>query len=258
MEILIRPDVNAVAQKAADILEYYARRGKTLGLATGSTPNPTYQELIRRHKDEGLSFADCRAFLLDEYYGLPRDHEQSYYSTIRREFTSHIDIDDALVKSPDGTNPDYQAAVEQYDQAIIDAGGVDIQILGVGTNGHIGFNEPSSSLNSLTRIKTLHPQTVADNARFFDSEADVPRHVLTQGLGTIQRARHLMLLATGEGKADAVQALAEGPLSAMCPASILQWHRHATVIVDEAAASKLVNTEYYRYTDANKPEGQPH
>lgn len=258
MEILIRPDAQAVATQAADILEYYVRRNATLGLATGSTPNPTYQELIRRHREEGLSFSQCRAFLLDEYYGLPRDHEQSYYTTIRREFTSHIDIEDTAVKSPDGTNEDFQAAVESYDQAIIDAGGVDIQILGVGTNGHIGFNEPSSSLNSVTRIKTLHPQTVADNARFFDSKDDVPHHVLTQGLGTIQRARHLLLLATGEGKADAVQALAEGPLSAMCPASILQWHPHATVIVDEAAASKLANTDYYRYTDAHKPEGQPH
>ncbi|MDY6050256.1 MAG: glucosamine-6-phosphate deaminase [Corynebacterium sp.] len=258
MEILIRTTPHDVALQAADILEYYVRRGATLGLATGSTPNPTYQELIRRHREEGLTFAECQAFLLDEYYGLPREHEQSYYTTIRREFTSHVDIADAAVHSPEGTNPDYDKAATDYDRSISEAGGVDIQILGVGTNGHIGFNEPSSSLNSLTRIKTLHPQTVKDNARFFDSEDDVPRHVLTQGLGTIQRARHLLLLATGEGKADAVQALAEGPVSASCPGSILQWHRHATVIVDEAAASKLANTEYYRYTDANKPAGQAH
>ncbi|WP_448855253.1 glucosamine-6-phosphate deaminase [Corynebacterium camporealensis] len=253
MEILIRPDAAAVAQQAADILEDYVRAGKTLGLATGSTPNPTYQELIRRHREAGLSFAECKAFLLDEYWGLPREHEQSYYSTIRRELTSHIDIPDAEVHSPDGTNTDYRAAGEEYEQAINNAGGVDVQILGVGTNGHIGFNEPGSSLSSLTRIKTLHPQTVKDNARFFGDEDDVPRHVLTQGLGTIQRAKHLLLLATGEGKADAVAALAEGALSAYCPGSVLQLHQHATVVVDDTAASKLRNSEYYRFADANKP-----
>lgn len=253
MEILIRPDAAAVAQQAADILEEYVRAGKTLGLATGSTPNPTYQELIRRHREAGLSFAECKAFLLDEYWGLPREHEQSYYSTIRRELTSHIDIPDAEVHSPDGTNLDYRAAGEDYEQAITNAGGVDVQILGVGTNGHIGFNEPGSSLSSVTRIKTLHPQTVTDNALFFGGEEDVPRHVLTQGLGTIQRARHLLLLATGEGKADAVAALAEGSLSAFCPGSVLQLHQHATVVVDDAAASKLRNSEYYRFADANKP-----
>lgn len=140
MEILIRPDAAAVAQQAADILEEYVRAGKTLGMATGSTPNPTYQELIRRHREAGLSFAECKTFLLDEYWGLPREHEQSYYSTIRRELTSHIDIPDAEVHSPDGTNLDYRAAGEDYEQAITNAGGVDVQILGVGTNGHIGFN----------------------------------------------------------------------------------------------------------------------
>lgn len=258
MEILIRPTTAQVATLAADILSEYVKRGATLGLATGSSPVETYKELIRRHREEGLSFAQCRAFLLDEYVDLPREHPQSYYSFIRNEFTSHVDIPDNLVCSPDGTSHKPWEAAEAYERSIVEAGGVDVQILGVGTNGHIGFNEPSSSLSSVTRIKTLHPQTVKDNARFFDSAEEVPQHVLTQGLGTIARAGHLLLLATGEGKANAVKALVEGPVSASCPGSILQWHRHATVIVDEPAASKLENKVYYRYTDEHKPEWQLH
>lgn len=253
MEILIRPTPAEVAVTAADILEGYVRADATLGLATGSTPTPTYRELIRRHREEGLTFRGCRAFLLDEYYGLPREHEQSYYATIRREFTSHVDIDDASVHSPDGTVTDYAAAAAAYEEAIRAAGGVDVQILGVGTNGHVGFNEPSSSLSSRTRLKTLHPQTVTDNARFFGSPEAVPRHVITQGLGTILAARHLLLLATGAGKAAAVRDLVEGPVSAHCPASILQLHRRATVVVDEDAASALANTEYYRFAEQNPP-----
>lgn len=257
MEILICPTARDVARKAADILAEYAQRGATLGLATGSTPLATYQELIRRHREEGLSFSRCTAFLLDEYVGLDPSHEQSYYCTIRREFTEHVDIPDSRVHSPNGLDP--QHAGPAYDAAIEAAGGIDIQLLGVGTNGHVGFNEPGSSLNSGTRLKTLHPQTVHDNARFFGgSEEDVPHHVMTQGLGTIGRAGHLLLLATGAGKANAVAALAEGPLSAQCPASILQWHPHATVVVDEPAAAKLSNLVYYRYAEDHKPRWQSH
>ncbi|SDR96062.1 glucosamine-6-phosphate deaminase [Corynebacterium timonense] len=253
MDVLIRPTAE-VARAAADIITHYIQQGATLGLATGSTPTPTYRELIRRHHEEGLSFAACRAFLLDEYYGLPRDHEQSYYATIRRELTSHIDIDDALVDSPDGTNSDYVAAAADYEERIAQAGGIDVQLLGVGTNGHVAFNEPGSSLASRTRLTSLHPQTVTDNARFFDSADDVPRHVLTQGLGTILEAGHLVLLATGSTKADAVRRLVEGPVTASCPASILQLHPRATVIVDEEAAAQLDNAEYYRFLDESAPE----
>lgn len=254
MEVVItdRPELIA-----ADILEGYARAGKTLGLATGSTPLKTYAELARRHREEGLSFARCQAFLLDEYVGLPPDHEQSYYETIRREFTRSIDIADTAVHSPDGLSDTPETAAGAYDEAIKNAGGIDIQLLGVGSNGHIGFNEPGSSLASRTRLKTLHPQTIRDNARFFDGdEAQVPRHVITQGLGTILEARHLLLIATGAGKADAVAALVEGPVSAFCPASVLQMHQHATVLLDEPAASNLKFAEYYRFVAANKPAGQ--
>lgn len=257
MEVIIRPTAADVATTAADVFEHYIRDGKTLGLATGSTPLAMYDELIKRHRTEDLSFAKCRAFLLDEYVGLPRSHPQSYYRFIRDNFTAQVDIDDDVVCSPNGLAEDLAEAGRSYDAAIEAAGGVDIQLLGIGTDGHIGFNEPGSSLVSKTRIKTLHPQTIADNARFFDDDpAQVPHHVLTQGLGTISAARHLLLLATGESKAAAVAATVEGPVAALCPASVLQLHEHATVIVDEAAASELKLSEYYRYAYDHKPDWQ--
>ena len=253
MEIIILDTAEEVGLLAADVMARYVARGATLGLATGSTPVGAYRELVRRHKEEGLSFAQCRAFLLDEYIGLGPDRPQSYHATIRRELTAHIDIEDALVQSPNGLDPRH---AQDYDRAITAAGGIDVQLLGVGTDGHIGFNEPGSSLASGTRVKTLHPRTIEDNARFFDSIDDVPHHVVTQGLATIGRARHLLLLATGIVKAEAVEALCEGPVSALCPASVLQYHPHATVIVDADAASQLENAEYYRYAYKSKPEWQ--
>lgn len=268
MEVVILEGVDAVDRTAADIVERVVRAGSTgnlgrsagstpvLGLATGSTPVGTYRELARRHREDGLSFAHCRAFLLDEYIGLPKTAEQSYFSFIRDNFVDHVDLDDAAVFSPDGEADDIAAEAQRYDAAIAAAGGVDVQILGIGTDGHIGFNEPGSSLKSRTRVKTLTEQTRVDNARFFDSPEDVPHHVLTQGLGTIDEARHLVLIATGESKADAVAAAVEGPLSAYCPASAIQWHPHATVLLDEAAAASLALAEYYRYAYANKPRWQ--
>lgn len=258
MEIVILNDSAEVAARAADIFEGHARRGANLGLATGSTPLRTYQELIRRHREEGLSFADCHAFLLDEYVGLPPEHEQGYRETIRREFTRQIDIPDARVYGLDGSAEDLVDASESYEQLIRQSAGIDVQLLGVGTDGHIGFNEPGSSLVSRTRVKTLHPQTVRDNSRFFASEAEVPQLVITQGLGTIVEARHLVLLATGAQKAEAVAALVEGPLAAVCPASVLQWHPRATVICDEAAAAQLKHREYYHAALAGKPAWQQH
>lgn len=248
MDIFIKESAEGVAKLAADILGSYATRGAVLGLATGSTPLPTYRELICRFQAKELSFKDCSAFLLDEYIGLPPEHEQSYHRFIRDNFTHHIDIDDAAVHSPNGMADDVHAEAARYDAAITAAGGVDCQLVGVGANGHIGFNEPATSLQSLTRVETLHPKTIADNARFFDGdESQVPVHVLTQGLGTISRAKHVLLLATGAHKAQAVKALVEGPVSAFCPASVLQLHNHATVIVDEEAAQLLEYSEYYRF-----------
>jgi glucosamine-6-phosphate deaminase len=264
VEIVILADAESVASVAADIIQARvedarAQGGRAvLGLATGSTPLGTYRELIRRHRHNGLSFADTEAFTLDEYLGLPPEHPESYRSVIRRELTDSIDLPDAAVHSLDGQAPDPEAEAARYEAAIAAAGGVDIQILGIGTDGHIGFNEPMSSLASRTRIKTLTDQTRRDNARFFPSLNDVPHHVLTQGLATIRDARHLLLIALGAGKAGALAEAVEGPVAARCPASALQLHPHVTVLADPAAASALEHDDYYRHVLANKPTWQAH
>lgn len=254
MEVVIVPDRDAAGALVADIVVTHVGPGAVLGLATGSSPLPAYRELIRRHHDESLSLGECRAFLLDEYVGLPRTHPESYHSVIRREFTDEAGLE--RVDGPNGEAQDIPAEAARYEAAIDEAGGVDVQLLGIGTDGHLGFNEPGSSLASRTRVKTLTRQTRADNARFFDAIDDVPRHVITQGLGTILDARHLVLIATGEGKAAAVATAVEGPVSAFCPASILQLHPRATVVVDEAAATKLQLADYYREAWDNKPDWQ--
>lgn len=254
MEVVIVADADAAGALVADVVGRHVYPGAVLGLATGSSPLPVYRELIRRHRDEALAFAGARAFLLDEYVGLPREHAESYDSVIRRELTDQIDLD--RVDGPDGEATDIPAEAARYEAAIAGAGGVDVQLLGIGTDGHLGFNEPGSSLGSRTRVKTLTRQTREDNARFFDSVDEVPHHVITQGLGTILEAGHLVLIATGAGKAAAVAAAVEGPVSAFCPASILQLHRRASVVVDEAAATKLQLTDYYRETWSSKPAWQ--
>ncbi len=225
-----------------------------LGLATGSTPLPVYEALRTRLADVDVS--RVRGFALDEYVGLDPAHAESYRSVIAREVVEPLGLNPARIRVPDGSLDGIEHAGEDYERAIEEAGGVELQILGIGTDGHIGFNEPGSSFASLTRVKTLTERTRADNARFFDSIDDVPRHCITQGLGTIMRARHLVLLAFGEGKAEAVAGAVEGPVTASLPGSAIQLHPHATVIVDEAAASRLAHADYYRYAFANKPAWQ--
>lgn len=254
MDVIIEPDDAACGVTVAEVFDRAVRSGaRTLGLATGSSPLSVYGELIRRHREEGLSFADVQAFLLDEYVGLPPEHTQSYAYFIRTRFSEHVDIDPARVHGPDGVADDVFAAADRYDAAIVESGPIDVQLLGIGVNGHIGFNEPGSSLGSRTRVTTLTEQTRQDNARFFDSIDEVPRHVITQGLGTISSARHLVLIATGQHKAAAIAAAVEGPLTASCPASVLQLHPRVTVVVDEAAAVRLENADFYRYTQEYKP-----
>ncbi|MFI8527996.1 glucosamine-6-phosphate deaminase [Promicromonospora sukumoe] len=257
MEVVIAP-ADELARLAADAVEGLLRANPetVLGLATGSSPLAVYDELARRHKD-GLSFARARAFMLDEYVGLSADHPERYRNVIEKEIASRVDFAPGAVQGPDGLAEDLPAACAAYEQAIADAGGVDLQILGIGTDGHIAFNEPGSSLASRTRIKTLTKQTREDNARFFGGSVEqVPRHCLTQGLATIMSARHLVLLATGRAKAEAVHQLVEGPVSAMWPATIMQLHPHATILVDDAAASRLQLGDYYRQTYADKPAWQ--
>ena len=231
-----------------------SKKDAVLGLATGSTPLPVYDALAARA--QGIDLSQVSGFALDEYVGLPASHPESYGSVITREVVEPIGLVPERVHVPNGAIDTIQSAGADYERAIEEAGGVDLQILGIGTDGHIGFNEPGSSFASLTRVKTLTERTRSDNARFFDSPDQVPMHCITQGLGTILRARHLVLLAFGEGKADAVAAAVEGPLSAMLPGSAIQLHPHATVVIDEAAASKLKLADYYRYTYNNKPEWQ--
>jgi glucosamine-6-phosphate deaminase len=230
--------------------------GAVLGLATGTSPLAVYRDLARRHATGGFSLGGARAFLLDEYVDLPAGHPQSYRSFIARELEAHVDFAPGAIGGPDVHAGDLLAACDAYEAAIRDAGGVDLQLLGIGTDGHIGFNEPASSLASRTRIKTLTDQTRRDNARFFASLDEVPRHVVTQGVGTILEARHLVLLAFGLAKAGAVAAAVEGPVTAMVPASALQLHPHATVVIDAAAASRLRLADYYRETWAHKPPWQ--
>lgn len=257
MEIVILGGRRQIAKLAADAIEQLLRRKPeaVLGLATGSSPLPVYDELAARH-DHGLDFSRASAFSLDEYVGLPAGHPESYREVVRREFTNRVNIAAENVHGPDGRADDIPAACEAYEQAIAAAGGVDLQLLGLGTDGHIGFNEPGSSLASRTRIKSLVEQTRRDNARFFNSLSEVPHHVITQGLGTILEARHVILLATGAQKAQAVRDFVEGPVAAICPASVLQFHPHTTVLLDEAAASGLKLADFYRHTFENKPAWQ--
>jgi glucosamine-6-phosphate deaminase len=257
VEVVIVASGQAAGELGARLIRaaLFDKPDLVLGLATGDSPLPIYQAL-RRSVAGGADLSQVSGFALDEYVGLPYDHPASYHSVIRREVVEPLGLDPANVHVPDGMAEDIPAACAAYEDAIRESGGVDIQILGIGTDGHIGFNEPSSSLASRTRIKTLTLQTRRDNARFFDSVDNVPRHCLTQGLGTIMEARRLVLVAAGEGKADAVARAAEGPVAAMCPASVIQLHAQATVIVDEAAASRLKLADYYRETYDNKPPWQ--
>lgn len=258
METVILNGSKAIGKLAADAIEALVLRkpDAVLGLATGSSPLPVYDELAGRHESAGLDFSKARAFLLDEYVGLPAGHPESYHQVIRREFTDRAGIDPGNVYGPDGGAADIPQACLSYEESIRAAGGIDLQILGIGTDGHIGFNEPGSSFASRTRIKSLLEQTRRDNARFFNGLAGVPHHVLTQGLGTIMEARHVVVVATGAQKARAVRDFVEGPVSAICPASVLQFHPHATVLLDEAAASALKLADFYRHTFDNKPAWQ--
>ena len=255
-EIVIVRDREAAGALVADHIAGLIRENPetVLGLATGSTPLPVYEAL--RPRLQGVDVSRVRGFALDEYVGIDPAHPESYRSVITREVVGPLGFDPALVRTPDGTPQGIEHHGDEYDEAIRAAGGIDLQILGIGTDGHIGFNEPGSSFASITRVKTLTEQTRRDNARFFDSIDDVPMHCITQGLGTILRARHLVLLAFGESKAAAVAGAVEGPVTASLPGSAIQLHPHATVVVDEAAAAQLARAGYYRYAYDNKPGWQ--
>jgi glucosamine-6-phosphate deaminase len=248
-EVVIVDSPDAAGELAADAIERLVRTrpDAVLGLATGSTPLTTWRALAAR----GLDLSRVRGFALDEYVGLPAGHPESYRAVIAREVVEPLGLTRSLVRVPADSGP-IETAGDDYEAAIFEAGGVDLQVLGIGTDGHIGFNEPGSSFASLTRVKTLTEQTRRDNARFFDSPDEVPRHCITQGLGTILRARHLVLLAFGAAKAAALAGAVEGPLTASLPGSAIQLHPRVTVIVDEPAAAQLARAEYYRHAWANR------
>lgn len=226
-----------------------------LGVATGSTPLTTYRSLAEILREDRIAVDRVRAFALDEYLGLPAGHPESYRAVVDREVVDVLGFDPSNVQVPDGDPSHAETTCADYERAIREAGGVDVQLLGIGTSGHIGFNEPGSSLASRTRIKALAQQTRQDNARFFDDIDDVPTHAVTQGIGTILDARHLVLLAFGAQKAPALAEALEGAITARCPASAVQLHPEVTVVADRAAAAELELTEYYEYSWAHNDQG---
>ena len=259
MEIIIKKSGQAASEAAARVVARLVREkpNAVLGLATGSTPLMLYKELIRMHREEGLDFSRISTFNLDEYVGLEKEHEQSYHSFMWKNLFSQINILPENVHIPDGMAEDIPASCSEYERKINEAGGLDLQVLGIGSDGHIGFNEPTSSFASRTRIKTLTQQTVSDNARFFDGDENkVPHHCITMGIGTIMDARMNIMLAFGKGKAKAIAATVEGAVTSMLPASILQHHPAAKVFIDEPAASELKLSDYYRWVYDGKPEWQ--
>ncbi|MBX3421198.1 MAG: glucosamine-6-phosphate deaminase [Pirellulaceae bacterium] len=256
MRVVILPDMQAVSLRAADyiceLINSYP--DAVLGLATGSTPLGTYQELIRRYFQQQVDFSEVVTFNLDEYVGLPRHHEQTYYSFMHQNFFSHVQIDSQRCHLPDGQCADLNTECLRYEALIDDSGGIDLQMLGIGSDGHIGFNEPGSSLASRTRVKGLTERTRQDNSRFFSSIDQVPRLAITMGVGTIMEAEHIMLLATGQRKAAAVRDFIEGPVSSMVPASGLQMHPKVTVLLDPDAASLLQRRDYYQQMEQIQSE----
>ncbi|WP_438480737.1 glucosamine-6-phosphate deaminase [Oleiharenicola lentus] len=260
MEILIRDNADVGCVLGAKIIAKTIRTkpNSVLGLATGRTPLRLYQELIRMHREEGLDFSQVTTFNLDEYVGLPGTHEQSYRYFMQENLFRHINIDVANTHVPDGTAAELHNECRAYEKKIIAAGGIDLQLLGLGRNGHIGFNEPTGSLRSRTWIKILSEQTLRDNSAVFGSFADMPKHALTMGIGTIMEARRCLLLAFGPAKTRAVEQMVEGPLSAICPGSALQEHLRCTVILDDSSAAGLRFADHYRWIDKNKLPWQRH
>ena len=255
MRVIILPNSTQIASRAADLFcAQVARRPESvLGLATGGTPLETYRELIRRHQAGEVSFAQTTTFNLDEYVGLAADHPQSYRSFMQKHFFQHIDVDATRCHLP-LANGELLESGNQYERLILDAGGIDLQLLGIGTDGHVAFNEPGSSLASRTRIKALTKQTRSDNARFFDTPEEVPKLAITMGIGSILDSRQIVLIATGTKKAQIVASFIEGPITALVPASALQLHQNVTVLLDEDASDQLQRRDYYIEVEAIQRE----
>jgi len=256
VEVIIRPTDNAAAELVARIIakELRANPHLVLGLATGRTMESVYRLLVRMQRKEGLDFSLCSTFNLDEYVGLAPGDPHSYRHYMNEHLFRHVNIDPRNTHLPNGQAPDLDAECRSYEAAIARFGGIDLQLLGIGQAGHIGFNEPLSALRSRTRVKALAPLTLEQNAESFGGESKVPRGAITMGVGTILECRRGLLLATGVEKAEIIAKAVEGPITSMISATALQLHAHCTVVVDEAAASRLEGSEYYRRIFATEPE----
>jgi glucosamine-6-phosphate deaminase len=249
MLLVLKPNSEDIGSEAARVVANAVRRKPALrlGLATGSTTLGMYQELVRLHRGEQLDFSRVVTFNLDEYLGLPSNHPQSFHHFMQQNFFAQVNVTRGNVHIPDGSiRGDYQQYCAAYEQAIRNAGGIDLQILGIGRNGHIGFNEPTSSLGSRTRLKVLSKETIEDNRKFFAAEEEIPQCAITMGIGTILEAKRILLLASGSSKATAIAKAIEGPLTASVTASALQLHGDVTFIVDQEAAAQLKQQEYYQ------------
>jgi len=244
MLVIIQPNKDLASLQAAKLVAAHVRRkpNSVLGLSTGNTPLGTYTELIRMHREEGLDFSSVTTFNLDEYFGLSREHTQSFYTHIHKNFLDHVNVRPDRAHIPNGESRDVDETCSRYEAAIVEAGGIDLQILGIGRTGHIGFNEPTSSLASRTRLKTLSDETISDNSKI---SGEIPEVAITMGIGTILEAKKILLLAFGGAKANAVARAIEGPISSSCSASALQMHRDVRFILDEEAATELRHRSYY-------------
>ena len=239
IKIIRVKDAEEASEKAFEVMKEFIKPGMVLGLATGSTPLGLYAKMVEDHKQNGTSYKDIRSFNLDEYVGLPITHPESYYAFMHRNLFDQIDIPEENTHVPSGLGEDLEAQARKYDE-MIDESPVDIQLLGIGSDGHIAFNEPGTPFDSGTHVTDLAESTIKDNCRFFDNDiSKVPTQAVTQGIGTIMKAKNILLIATGANKATAVKDMLEGPIDESCPASILQKHDNVIVIVDEPAASLL-------------------
>lgn len=251
MRVIITKDYDEMSKRAISIIVEEIRQKPhfVLGLDVSNTLIGIYKEMTRLNKEEKLDFSRIVTFNLDEYLGLGSDHPQSCRYFMDTNLFNHVNLDKRNINIPNGLTKDPDTLCWKYEKAVKEVAGMDLQVLGIGKDGHIGFNEPGSSLGSRTRIKTLTQETVKERARFFKKEDDVPRFAITMGVGTIMEARMCLLLASGERKADILVKAIEGPVSASVPASIIQHHRHVTVIADEEAAANLKLKKYYRYVE---------
>lgn len=260
MEVIIRPDETAATGLAAALLAGQVRRkpDSVLGLATGATMERVYAELVRMHREDGLDFSLVRTFNLDEYVGLAPEDPHAYRHYMNEQLFGRINIDPRNTHLPHGCAPDLKAECRRYEELIEACGGIDLQLLGMGRSGHIGFNEPLSALQSRTRDKALTPTTLRQNAGYFPSPEAMPKRGITMGVGTILEARDIVLLVTGAGKAAVLAKALEGPVTSMISASALQLHPRCRTVVDEAAATELTQKDYYHWIFENEAEWQPY